>query len=250
MLNDIVAEIGDADGPGGDDRSARRIAAVIGRMITSGSPAGRHPAADGARAVAPPRRVADDGQRGVAQPRRRRGDRGPRPQRHVRPAADRARAARAATGGSPRGPGTSSSTSRRARPTRRCCPTSARSSSRVGKQSLTSSYLDHPVLPALEDELRRLVAVPARGDHGRRRGDGRPRPRRPGRAAPRRPRRRRAPDVPAAARPARPARLRRHRRRRRRRGRRRRPGLRQALAGGGPRRVPAAARPEPGRRRR
>ena len=26
--------------------------------------------------------------------------------------------------------------------------------SRVGKQSLTSSYLDHPVLPALEDELR------------------------------------------------------------------------------------------------
>ena len=27
--------------------------------------------------------------------------------------------------------------------------------SRVGKQSLTSSYLDHPVLPALEEELRR-----------------------------------------------------------------------------------------------
>ena len=89
---------------------------------------------------------------------------------------------------------------------------------RVSRQSLTSSYLDHPVLPALEEALRRLVAVRARGDHRRRRGDGRPRPRRPGGAAPRRPGRRRAPDVPAAARPARAARLRGHRRRPRRRG--------------------------------
>ena len=219
MLNDIVAEVGDADGPGGDARSARRIASVIGRMITSGRPAGRHPAADRARAVAAPRGVADHGQRGVAQPRRRRGDRGPRPQRHLRPAR------RPGPGGPRRyrriteGPGHFELDLSPGTPDPALLPDLGPVVSRVGKQSLTSSYLDHPVLPALEDELvaswpfppeaitvvdgamdalDRVAQVVLRlGDrvvveH---------------------------PELPAAARPPRPARLRRRRRRRRRRGR-------------------------------
>ena len=69
------------------------------------------------------------------------------------------------------------------------------------------------------------------------------------RAAPRRSGRRRAPDVPAAARPARPARLRGDRRRRRRRGARRSTGSRDALRTPATCAVPAAARPQPDRRR-
>ena len=132
-------------------------------------------------------------------------------------------AGRAATGASPRGPGHFELDLSTGTPDPALLPDLGPVVSRVGKQSLTSSYLDHPVLPALEDELRGDVAVRARGDDRRRRGDGRPRPRRPGRAAPRRPRRRRAPRLPADARPARPARLRRRRRRRRRRRARRSP---------------------------
>ena len=241
-LDVIVAEL---DG----DRSARQIAGVIGRLITSGALAVGHPPADGPRAVPPARRVADDGQRGVAQPGRRRRHRGPRPQRHVRPVAD-----------GPGGPaalpphhrGTRplrSSTCRRARRIPTCCPTSGRRSPGSAQQSLTSSYLDHPVLPALEEELaaswpfapEAMTVVDGAMDALDRVAREV--------AAPRRPGRRRAPDVPSAARPAGAARVRGpRRRRRRRRARRRRPAV-GARRGTGDRHLPPAAGAEPGRQR-
>ena len=116
---------------------------------------------------------------------------------------------------------------------------------RVSRQSLTSSYLDSPVLPALDDALRGVVAVRPRGaDRGRRRARrARPGPRR--RRPPRRPRRRRAPDVPADARPARTPRRRGDRRRRRRPGHVRRRAARRARPRRARRRPPTAgAEPE------
>ena len=186
-----------------DDRSARGIAAAIGRLITAGDLAvgTRLPTVrELSKSLGV---VADHGQRGVADADVGRRDRRPRPQRHVRAPTDRARRPAALPRGSPRARATSRSTCRPARPTPALLPDLGPVVARVSRQSLTSSYLDHPVLPALDEDLRDGVAVPARGAHRRRRRDGRPRPRRPGRRAPRRPGGRRAPDVPAAARPAR-----------------------------------------------
>ena len=85
---------------------------------------------------------------------------------------------------------------------------------RVRRRTLTTSYLDHPVLPELEAVLRERLAVHARGADRRRRRARRPRSRRHGDGPPRRPRRGREPDVPAGARPARAARSGGRRRRR------------------------------------
>ena len=152
MLNDIVAEIGEAGGPGGDTRSARRIASVIGRMITSGAlPVGtRLPTVrelSRCLGVSPTtvseawRSLADVG---AIEARGRNGT-------YVRPP----------TGpGGPRryrriteGPGHFELDLSPGTPDPALLPDLGPVVSRVGKQSLTSSYLDHPVLPALADEL-------------------------------------------------------------------------------------------------
>ena len=86
--------------------------------------------------------------------RRGRRHRGPRAQRHVR-------ARRRPGPGGPRryrriteGPGHFELDLSTGTPDPALLPDLGPVVSRVGKQSLTSSYLDHPVLPALEDELR------------------------------------------------------------------------------------------------
>ena len=209
-------------GTDGDGRTARRIVAVIGRMISAGTLDDRHAAAHRAGTVAPPRRPPDHRLGGVAQPRQRRGDRDPGPKRHLRPPAHRP--------GGPRryrqiteGPGHFALDLSSGTPDPLLLPDLAPIVARVGRQSLTSSYLDQPVLPEPRRRDRGDVAVPAGRTHGRRRRARRLRSRRIGRVAPRRPGRRRAPDVPADRRPARSARLRGGQRRRRRRGPRARP---------------------------
>ena len=197
MLTDIVEAI--------DDRSARGIAAAIGRMVTSGGLAHRCPPADGAVAVAGPRRVADDGERGVADAGRGRCDRGPRAARDLRRPARRPRRA------APLPPRHGGARSLRARPVDGHARPGAAARPRPGGGPRQPSVA-HEQLPRPAGSARarcgaaRAVAVPARGPHGRRRRDGRPRPRRPGRGAARRPGRRRAPDVPTPARPPRAAR--------------------------------------------
>ena len=198
--------VADDAGRGGDARSARRIAAVDRaddhRRASCRSGTRLPTVRELSRA---PRRVADHGQRGVAQPRRRRRDRGAWPQRHVRPAADRAGRA-APVPADHRG-----ARALRARPVVRHARPGAAARPRPGRVARRQAVADvelprPPGAAGAGGRAARVVAVRARGDDGRRRGDGRPRPRRPGRAAPRRPGRRRAPQLPAAARPARPAR--------------------------------------------
>jgi DNA-binding transcriptional MocR family regulator len=154
MLDDIVAGVAADAGTVGDARSARRIAAVIGRMITAGElPVGiRLPTVrelSGRLGVSPTtvseawRSLADVG---AIEARGRNGT-------FVRPP----------TGpGGPRryrriteGPGHFELDLSSGTPDPSLLPDLGPVVSRVGKQSLTSSYLDHPVLPALEEELRR-----------------------------------------------------------------------------------------------
>ena len=149
MLNDIVIEI--AAG-GTDDRSARRIAAAIGRLITSGRlPVGsRLPTVRelSRRLGVSPTTVSEAWRSladvGAIEARGRNGT-------YVRPP----------TGpGGPRryrriteGPGHFDLDLSPGTPDPALLPDLGPVVSRVGKQSLTSSYLDHPVLPTLEDEL-------------------------------------------------------------------------------------------------
>jgi DNA-binding transcriptional MocR family regulator len=155
VLNDIVGRVvADGGGGVGDARSARRIAAVIGRMITAGElPVGtRLPTVRELSAqlgVSPTtvseawRSLADVG---AIEARGRNGT-------YVRPP----------TGpGAPRryrrvteGPGHFQLDLSSGTPDPALLPDLGPAVSRVGKQSLTSSYLDHPVLPALEEELVR-----------------------------------------------------------------------------------------------
>ncbi|HEU4840419.1 MAG TPA: aminotransferase class I/II-fold pyridoxal phosphate-dependent enzyme, partial [Ilumatobacteraceae bacterium] len=159
MLTDIVARISDDAGRGGEARSARRIAGVIGRMITSGElPVGtRLPTVRelATRLGVSPTTVSEAWHSlaavGAIEARGRNGT-------YVRPP----------TGpGGPRryrriteGPGHFELDLSTGTPDPALLPDLGPVVSRVGKQSLTSSYLDHPVLPALEDELRATWPFP------------------------------------------------------------------------------------------
>jgi len=154
MLDDIVARVAADAGTVGDARSARRIAAVIGRMITAGQlpVGGRLPTVRelSARLGVSPTTVSEAWRSladvGAIEARGRNGT-------YVRPP----------TGpGGPRryrriteGPGHFELDLSSGTPDPLLLPDLGPVVSRVGKQSLTSSYLDHPVLPALEEELRR-----------------------------------------------------------------------------------------------
>ncbi len=145
MLDAIVAEL---DG----DRSARRIAGVIGRLITSGAlPVGtRLPTVrqlSGRLGVSPTtvseawRSLADVGAidargRNGTYVRPPTGPGGPRRYRRVT-----------------EGPGHFPLDLSSGTPDPDLLPDLGPAFARVAQQSLTSSYLDHPVLPALEDEL-------------------------------------------------------------------------------------------------
>ena len=152
----------------------------------------RHPPADGPRPRPPARRLAHDRERRLAQPRRRRCDRDQGTQRHARPATDgpwrQPRRYRRVT----EGPGHFELDLSSGTPDPALLPDLGPIIARMSRQSLTSSYLDHPVLPELEAVLTELWPFPPGGDDRRRRGDGRARSRCPVRAAPRRPGRRRA----------------------------------------------------------
>ena len=154
MLNDIVGRVVVDGGGVGDAGSARRIAAVIGRMITAGElPVGtRLPTVRelSARLGVSPTTVSEAWRSladvGAIEARGRNGT-------FVRPP----------TGpGAPRryrrvteGPGHFQLDLSSGTPDPALLPDLGPVVSRVGKQSLTSSYLDHPVLPALEEELVR-----------------------------------------------------------------------------------------------
>jgi DNA-binding transcriptional MocR family regulator len=150
LLNDIVIEI--TAGADGDGRSARRIASVIGRMITAGDlPVGsRLPTVRelSRRLGVSPTTVSEAWRSladvGAIEARGRNGT-------YVRPP----------TGpGGPRryrrvteGPGHFALDLSSGTPDPALLPDLAPIVARVSRQSLTSSYLDHPVLPELEDEL-------------------------------------------------------------------------------------------------
>jgi DNA-binding transcriptional MocR family regulator len=152
VLNEIVSEINQG-GPGGaDGRSARRIASVIGRMITAGDlPVGeRLPTVRelSRRLGVSPTTVSEAWRSladvGAIEARGRNGT-------YVRPP----------TGpGGPRryrrvteGPGHFALDLSSGTPDPTLLPDLAPVVARVSRQSLTSSYLDHPVLPELEEEL-------------------------------------------------------------------------------------------------
>lgn len=150
MLDEIVTEI--TAGADGDRRSARRIASVIGRMITAGElPVGeRLPTVRelSRRLGVSPTTVSEAWRSladvGAIEARGRNGT-------YVRPP----------TGpGGPRryrrvteGPGHFALDLSSGTPDPALLPDLAPVVARVSRQSLTSSYLDHPVLPELEEEL-------------------------------------------------------------------------------------------------
>ncbi|MDQ3468749.1 MAG: GntR family transcriptional regulator, partial [Actinomycetota bacterium] len=152
MVNDIVAEIAAGVETGGDGRSARRIAAVIGRMITAGdlTVGARLPTVRelSCRLGVSPTTVSEAwrslAEVGAIEARGRQGT-------FVRPP----------TGpGGPRryrriteGPGHFVLDLSSGTPDPAVLPDLGPIVARVGTQTLTSSYLDHPVLPELEDEL-------------------------------------------------------------------------------------------------
>jgi len=152
MLNDVVAEIEAGVQAGGDRRSARRIAAVIGRMITAGDltvgtrlPTVRElshrlgvsptTVSEAWRGLAEVGAIEARGRQGtfVRPPT---GPGGPRRYRRIT-----------------EGPGHFELDLSSGTPDPSLLPDLGPIVSRVGKQTLTSSYLDHPVLPELEDEL-------------------------------------------------------------------------------------------------
>jgi DNA-binding transcriptional MocR family regulator len=153
LLNDIVLEINRSASTDGDGRSARRIASSIGRMITAGSlPVGtRLPTVrELARRLGVSPTTVSEAWRSLAdvgaiEARGRNGT-------YVRPP----------TGpGGPRryrriteGPGHFALDLSSGTPDPALLPDLAPIVARVSRQSLTSSYLDHPVLPELEEELR------------------------------------------------------------------------------------------------
>jgi DNA-binding transcriptional MocR family regulator len=154
VLNDIVDAVAADAGNVGDARSARRIAAVIGRMITSRElPVGaRLPTVRelSARLGVSPTTVSEAWRSladvGAIEARGRNGTYvrvptgpgGPRRYRRIT-----------------EGPGHFQLDLSSGTPDPALLPDLGPIVSRVGKQSLTSSYLEHPVLPALEEELRR-----------------------------------------------------------------------------------------------
>ncbi len=152
MLDDIIAEVGVAGTSGGEARGARRIASGIGRMITSGAlPVGtRLPTvrelsrrlgvspttvSEAWRSLADVGAIEARGRNGtyVREPT---GPGGPRRYRRIT-----------------EGPGHFELDLSPGTPDPMLLPDLGPAVSRVGKQSLTSSYLDHPVLPALEEQL-------------------------------------------------------------------------------------------------
>ncbi len=158
MLDDIASAI--ADDPAADGRSARRIAAVIGRMVTSGElPVGsRLPTvrelsrrlgvspttvSEAWRSLADVGAIEARGRNGTYV-RAPTGPGGPRRYRRIT-----------------EGPGHFPLDLSSGTPDNGLLPDLAPIVARVGKQSLTSSYLDHPVLPALEEELATSWPFPA-----------------------------------------------------------------------------------------
>jgi DNA-binding transcriptional MocR family regulator len=152
LLNDIVLEITRTASTDGDGRGARRIASVIGRMITAGSlPVGaRLPTvrelsrrlgvspttvSEAWRSLADVGAIEARGRNGtfVRPPT---GPGGPRRYRRVT-----------------EGPGHFALDLSSGTPDPALLPDLAPIVARVSRQSLTSSYLDHPVLPELEAEL-------------------------------------------------------------------------------------------------
>jgi DNA-binding transcriptional MocR family regulator len=160
LLDDIATEISRAASTDGDERSARRIASVIGRMITAGSlPVGtRLPTVRelSRRLGVSPTTVSEAWRSladvGAIEARGRNGT-------YVRPP----------TGpGGPRryrriteGPGHFALDLSSGTPDPALLPDLAPIVARVSRQSLTSSYLDHPVLPELEQDLLASWPFPA-----------------------------------------------------------------------------------------
>jgi len=153
VLDDIVSRVAADAGQGGEARSARRIAGVIGRMITAGElPVGsRLPTvrelatqlgvspttvSEAWHSLAAVGAIEARGRNGTYV-RHPIGPGGPRRYRRIT-----------------EGPGHFELDLSTGTPDPSLLPDLGPVVSRVGKQSLTSSYLDRPVLPALEDELR------------------------------------------------------------------------------------------------
>ena len=165
----------------------------------------RHALADRARTVEVAGRLTDDGQRGVADTDGGRCDRCPRPTGHVRATADRA----GFTASLPSGHGGARPLC--TRPFHRHSPIGVATGSRPGRcqgqPPVVDVELPRPSGAATtRGAPHRRLAVQGRSHHGRRRGDGCPRPRRPGDRPPRRSRDSRTSYVPAVARSARRAR--------------------------------------------
>jgi DNA-binding transcriptional MocR family regulator len=152
VLNDIVGAVAAAAGSDGDGRSARRIASVIGRMITAGElPVGaRLPTvrelsrrlgvspttvSEAWRSLAAVGAIEAAGRRGTFV-RAPTGPGGPRRYRRIT-----------------EGPGHFALDLSSGTPDPALLPDLGPAIARVGKQTLTSSYLDHPVLPELEAAL-------------------------------------------------------------------------------------------------
>jgi len=153
VASDIAAEIGDGD------RTARHIAAVIGRLITAGylpvdsrlptvrelsRQLGVSPTtvSEAWRSLADVGAIEARGRNGTYV-RLPMGPGGPRRYRRIT-----------------EGPGHFALDLSSGVPDPALLPDLGPVVSRVGKQSLTSSYLDHPVLPALEEELVALWPFP------------------------------------------------------------------------------------------
>lgn len=152
MLNEIVAAVAANAGADGEGRSARRIAAVIGRMISAGElPVGaRLPTVRelSRRLGVSPTTVSEAWRSlaavGAIEPNGRRGTfvrtpAGPGVPRRYRRISE--------------GPGHFTLDLSSGTPDPSLLPDLGPLIARVGKQTLTSSYLDHPVLAELEEEL-------------------------------------------------------------------------------------------------
>jgi hypothetical protein len=136
-----------------EDRSPAGIAAAVSRLISSGRAHAGQPAADGPRARRPVGHEPDHGARGVADAVAGRRDRVARPARHVR--AQRPAPARAAA---------LPADVRRTRhfrldlstgtPDPRLLPDLGPVLARVSRRVVTTSYLDDPVVPELDEQLR------------------------------------------------------------------------------------------------
>lgn len=152
MLNDIVGAVEASAEADGEGRSARRIASVIGRMITAGQlqVGARLPTVrELSRRLGVSPTTVSEAWRSLAAVGA------------IEPAGRRGTFVRAPSGpASPRryrriteGPGHFALDLSSGTPDPALLPDLGPLIARVGKQTLTSSYLDHPVLPELEEAL-------------------------------------------------------------------------------------------------